>query len=391
MSREPNYEEALAGNLPLPSALVRRNGESVRSALEWQQLRRQELLADFARILYGKIPARPQAIRREILSCDESAIEGTAIRQEIRLHLENNGRHHEIDLLFYRPRSAAGPVPAVVGLNFKGNAACTAESGIRAVRPEGQPGEQAARWQIPMLIANGFAVATAYRGDLFPDRADGRADSVYRLWHEPAELTEANRQLTAISAWAFGCILLKEQLLGDPAVDPQRIWVHGHSRLGKTALWAAANDPGFAGAVSNDSGCCGAALSRRNFGESIEAIPRQFPWWFPAELDRYAGNEEKLPFDQHALLALLAPRPVLVASATEDRWADPRGEFLAAKAAGEVYQLFGGNGLGDSEFPAPEQPIFGQGVGYYLRTGVHDVTAVDWQLVLRFIKRSYEL
>ena len=235
-------------------------------------------------------------------------------------------------------------------------------------------------------------MATATRGDLFPDREDGRADSVFRLFHAPDKLTPENRDLTAISAWAYGYSLLFDLVSGDAAIDSNRIWAHGHSRLGKTALWAAANDLRFAGAVSNDSGCCGAAPCRRNIGETPEFITNTFPWWFRRKFDAYVKRTGELPFDQNWLLALVAPRPLLVASATEDLWADPRGEFLTARQVGEVYALFGSDGLGpNAEWPPPETPLFGDGVGYYLRTGKHDVTPVDWKFVIEFIRLNHHL
>ena len=225
-----------------------------------------------------------------------------------------------------------------------------------------------------------------------PGRPDGRADSVFRLFHAPDKLTPENRDLTAISAWAYGYSLLFDLVSGDAAIDSNRIWAHGHSRLGKTALWAAANDLRFAGAVSNDSGCCGAAPCRRNIGETPEFITNTFPWWFRRKFDAYVKRTGELPFDQNWLLALVAPRPLLVASATEDLWADPRGEFLTARQVGEVYALFGSDGLGpNAEWPPPETPLFGDGVGYYLRTGKHDVTPVDWKFVIEFIRLNHHL
>lgn len=394
MNQDPNYEEAKAGNLPLPPLLERPQGGLVTTATEWNNIRRREIRSDFVRLMYGELPPRLETIRFELRRERSGTLDGAALRREVRIHLGNRGREHFIDALWYLPTRNAGKVPAIVGLNFKGNHACSHEPDLllpdpaHARGPVAARGEQEHRWCFKSLVENGFSVITAAREDLFPDRADGRAESIWRLFHHEAELTPANRDLTAISAWSYGITLLVDLLLSDPAIDGTNIWVHGHSRLGKTALWAAANDLRLAGAISNDSGCCGAAPSRRNFGETLETITRAFPWWFTERLDAYAGREAELPFDQHHLLALVAPRPVLVASATEDLWADPRGEFLSARAAGEVYRLFGSNGIGDAEFPPPDQPVFGDAVGYYRRTGKHDVTPADWEFVMRFIRRN---
>ena len=270
------------------------------------------------------------------------------------------------------------------------NAASTEETDLPPDSTEFKPGQQAHRWQIPMLLDAGVSLLTAPRNSFFRDDADGRRTSIFRLFHPASELTRAHRELTAISAWAWGYSLLFDLAQTAPEIDPRQIWAHGHSRLGKTALWALANDPRFAGVVSNDSGCCGASLTRDRHAEAenLPFITRTFPWWFPDVLDSYAGHEDRLPFDQHWLLALAAPRPLLVASATEDVWADPFNEFRAARAVECVYRLFGARGLGSASFPKPEEPLFGDRVGYYLRTGKHDVTATDWKFVLEFLRRN---
>lgn len=388
-----NYLEAHAGGTELPSPLVLPDGKRLSSAAMWES-RRRELRQTFADFMFGEIPPPPQKITLELRRERTDALDGTAIRREIRIHLENDGKRFFFDMLWYIPKNLSAPCPAIVGLNFPGNPATTDEPDVFENDPAKlkdhalERGVQRERWCFKEMIARGFSMATAARDDLFFDAGDGRRESVYSLFHSPEELTEENRSLTAISAWAWGCIRLREILAADPLIDEKRIWVHGHSRLGKTALWAAANDEKFAGCVSNDSGCCGAAPSRRNFGETIHVITHAFPWWFQKKLDLYAEKPAELPFDQNALLALTAPRPLLVASATEDLWADPYGEFLSTAAADEVWKLYGLGFNGTPEFPLPETPAFGKALGYYLRTGKHAVTATDWKMVTEFIKAN---
>jgi hypothetical protein len=303
-------------------------------------------------------------------------------------------------MLLYVPNAAKRPVPAFLGLNFDGNHAVHPDPGIRLSTAwmddgpgvvehratEAARGTNAAAWPVERILDRGYALATVYYGDVEPDHAEGWKAGVRSRIGPGATGRFAPDDWGAIGAWAWALSRALDVLSKDPDVDGARVAVIGHSRLGKTALWAGARDERFAMVVSNESGEGGAALARRRFGETTERITRVFPHWFAPRYRAYADREDALPVDQHMLLALAAPRPLYVASATEDLWADPKGEFLAAKAAEPVYRLLGRDGLGADTPPSPDRPV-GQTIGYHRRTGKHALTAYDWELFLDFADR----
>jgi hypothetical protein len=361
---EANEDESKVPPYTLPDPLVLADGRKVSDARMWTGERRPELLRLFETHVYGRTPSGGPRPRFEVVKTDPSALGGRATRKDVAIVFGQGAAARRMDLLLYLPNGAKAPAPVFLGLNFQRN--------------------DAVKWPVETIVERGYGVASAYYGDLFPDRADGAADSVLTLF--PAR--QGPEAWGAIGVWAWAMSRALDYLETDRTVDAKRVAVLGHSRIGKAALWAGAQDPRFAIVISNESGCGGAALSKRIYGETVAAITKRFPHWFCANFARYADREAELPVDQHELLALIAPRPLYVASAVEDRWADPRGEFLGALAADPVYRLLGKDGLPARDLPGVDQPVQGT-IGYHVRSGGHDLADYDWRQYIAFADRHF--
>ncbi|TWU56235.1 dienelactone hydrolase family protein [Rubripirellula reticaptiva] len=381
---EFNYDESKVPKYSIPDPLVMQNGDPVTSADQWFDQRRPELLDSFRKLVYGQRPDTQYSLSFATVS-EATILDGTAIGKTITATLQIDDHTFSFPFVLFTPTNAGNDLPAVILIN---NRSFPSVDEVNSKYDSFFP--------VKDLIDRGYAAAAFFTSDVDPDRADGFADGIRGFFAQGKPL--ADDAWRSLSAWGFAASRVLDYLERLPEIDSSRVAVVGHSRGGKTSLWAAAEDPRFAVAYSNHSGCGGAALSRRAFGETVDRITSAFPHWFSPNFAKYAGRENELPIDQHELFSLIAPRPVYVASADEDLWADPRGEYLSLVLSAPVYQLLGKRSIGDeviadsdltnSAYPPPlDHPVIVGQTGYHIGSGGHGLTHVDWKNFLDFFGR----
>ncbi len=396
-------DEAKVPEYKLPDVLTRFNGSKVKSAKTWFKKQRPEILKKFTEEVYGKVPAKLEIQDVKVWETSDEAINGIAVRKQLSLFFKKGDRNLEVNVLMYLPKSEK-KVPVFLAYNFSGNHTVYNDPNIRLTESwvkddpsvgiiNNQVTEQSRatasnRWPVEEIVKSGYGLVTVYYGDIDPDK-DDFSDGIEAFLYEGIQTKPKYDEWGSIAAWAWGLSRVMDYFESDSAVDSKKVAVLGHSRLGKAALWTGATDSRFAMVISNESGCGGAALSKRVFGETVQIINTSFPYWFCGNFKKYNDNEAELPVDQHMLLALIAPRPLYVASAEGDKWADPRGEFLSAKYASAVYELLGNEGLPVKEMPEVNHPVMGT-IGYHIRSGKHDLTLYDWQQYLKFADKYFK-
>jgi len=378
-----NYDEAKVGAYTLPDPLVLQDGRPVRDAETWLRERRPEILRLYETHIYGRVPERAPKAAFEVVQTGEKALEGAAVRKQVVVRFGDNPDGPRVNLTVYLPAQATGPVPVFLHLTFSGNPPATAVAPPAAAQPRARPSESG---PIADILARGYGYATFRYTEIAPDSASAGQSGVIGLALAPGQSKPAADEWGAISAWAWGAGRVLDYFETDKAVDARRVGVIGHSRLGKTALWAGARDPRFALAFSSCAGEMGSSLARRDYGETVDDMAANFPWQFAGNFQRFSGHWNDMPVDAHMLIALIAPRPVFITGGTQDQWADPRGEFLAEVAAGPVYRLLGKKDLGTSELPL-DTPLVTGNLGFHYHTGGHTITALDWKAFLDFADR----
>jgi hypothetical protein len=393
-----NYDEAKAREYDLPPLLVLRNGTPVRTAAQWKAKRRPEILALYRDHMHGhNPPGLPRGLPFTVVEKDDRALGGTARRKQIEVRLSRKPDAPVMHMLLYTPAAARGPVPVFLVLHFNGNWAIVDDPGVRLydtwdrkTRQKVTPAADVKRgtskeWDVPGVLARGYGVAAIYYGDIEPDFEGGAGlpFGVRGLYRAPGQTERTPNEWGAIGAWAWGLSRGLDYLLRDRDVDGKRVVAVGQSRLGKTVLWAGAQDERFAMVIASCSGEGGAALSRRDYGENLDNMTTRYLYQFSESFNRYLKRWSDLPVDAHMLVALHAPRPLLLNTGSEDRWSDPRGEFLAAQAASPVYALFGKKGLADVPQPPLDTPVLND-LAFHEHTGRHAILPTDWKVFLDY-------
>jgi len=364
-----NYEEGKVPSYTLPELLTCSDGQIVTGEKGWNNQRRQELLELFTTQVYGRVPNTPYSKTIKVVTTDPKAMNGAATLKLVDITLTAQSKSLTIRLGLFTPNHVAKPVPAFLLI-------CNRDPKnidfTRTVKSEFWPAEE--------MIARGYAIAAFDNAEVDPDKDDGFQNGIHGL----LDTKRTEESWGTLAAWAWGASRCLDYLITDKDISPDKIAVVGHSRGAKTALWAGATDQRFAMVVCNEAGCGGSSLSRRRYGETVYQINKTFPHWFCTNYRKYNGKEDSLPVDQHMLLALVAPRPLYIASAESDLWGDPRGQYLALYYAVPAYRLFDKSTALQSVMPPLNSPVISGNIAYHIRDGKHNLLLKDWNFFADF-------
>ena len=378
-----NYDETKVRPYTLPDPLVLSDGKPVRDAKTWQEKRRPEILRHYENDIYGRIPANAPRVTWRVAETDAHARDGAATLKRLAGTIGDAADAPVINVKLYTPANAHAPVPVILLVNFGGGPNPPAGR-AGAPPPSGDPPVAAE------ILAKGWGYATVGYQDIQPDRADAWSSGVIGVTLAKSGAAKpAPDEWGTISAWSWGVSRIVDYFESDKAVNAKRIALFGHSRLGKTALWASALDTRIAVAYSSCAGEMGSALARRDWGETVDDMAQNFAWQFAGNFQQWVGRWNEMPVDAHMLIALSAPRPVFITGGTTDQWADPVGEFLSEVAAGPVYRLLGRKDLGVTKVPPLDSPVTGGDLGYHYHTGGHAATPADWSAFLQFLAKYF--
>jgi len=371
-----NYDETTVPKYILPPLLQTTNGKKVKNVTTWEKKRRHEILSLFEENIYGQMPSKFDSLNFNIINEKTDAMDGKAHLKEIQVSVWNKGNSVSFPIVLFIPNKRTKPAPVFLLINNRGK---------RNTDPTRQ--QKSSFWPAEMIIDSGYAIASFHNADIAPDRKETYQNGILKQLF-PEEL-EKDNGIKAIGAWAWAASRVMDYFLTDKDIDAKRIAIVGHSRGGKTALWAAAQDQRFSMVFSSCSGSTGASLARRRYGETISLINKQFGHWFNNNYRNFSNNVDNLPVDQHMLIGLIAPRPVYTTNATQDRWADPYGSFLSLVHAKPIYDLYGAKVILPPSMPKTNSPILNSAIGYHFREGAHDLNVYDWTNFIKFATVNY--
>src|SRR5262245_16716016 len=371
-----NYSEDKVPKYTLPDPLVLASGERVTTPEQWIKKRRPEILKFYQSNIYGRIPDNAPKVTWEVAETDPKARDGVAIMRRVVGRMGEKADRPEMILTVYTPAKFNRPVPVLLNISF----------GF----PVGKGPPKSAFDPVTEVLGRGWAFATIGYGDIQSDRADRWTEGVIGLTLKEGQKHPAPDEWGTVSAWAWGVSRCIDYFESDRSFDPRRVAITGASRLGKTVLWAGAQDERVAAVFSVVPGEMGASLIRRDWGATLDDMAQNVPWQFAGNLQRWVGKWSDLPVDQHMLIALCAPRLVYVNGGRTDQWSDPKGEFLALVAAGPVYRLLGAKDLGVTELPELDRPVTSGSLAFHYHSGGHTAVPADWKAFLDFADRHYK-
>jgi hypothetical protein len=394
-----NYDESKVGDYVLPDPLTANDGTKITTAKAWMSKRRPEIVKLFEEQQYGRAPGKPADLAFEVQDAGTPAFGGKAMRKQVKITFTKDKSGPSIQLLIYTPAAAKKPAPVLLVMGWGANGAAVDDPGVIS-NPVWSPKEKKRNPYVPAaggrgfgrlnvqpLLDAGLGVATFNYGDVDPDDLDAIQGGIRALYLKPGAALPAPDEWGSIAAWGWGISRVIDYMETDKAIDAKRIAIHGVSRLGKTVMWAGAHDTRVAATIASCSGEGGAAVSRRNYGETIAHLtaPTRYPYQFAINYAKWGGFPDKAPMDGNLLVALHAPRPLLLQTGTTDNWSDPKGEFIAAVDAGKVYKLLGKQDLGTDVIPAPNTPIL-HDLSYLMHEGGHGTIPADWPVYIDFLK-----
>ena len=371
-----NYDETMVPKYTLPPLLQTTNGEKVKNVTAWEKKRRQEILSLFEENIYGQTPSKFDSLNFNIINEKTDAMDGKAHLKEIQVSVWNKGNSVSFPIVLFIPNKRTKPAPVFLLINNRGK---------RNTDPTRQ--QKSSFWPAEMIIDSGYAIASFHNADIAPDGKETYQNGILNQLF-PEQL-EKDNGMKAIGSWAWAASRVMDYFLTDKDIDAKKVAIVGHSRGGKTALWAGAQDQRFAMVFNSCSGSTGASLARRKYGETVSLINKQFGHWFNNNYRNFSNNVDSLPVDQHMLIGLIAPRPVYTTNATQDRWADPYGSFLSLVHAKPIYDLYGKKVTLPPSMPKTDSPILNSVIGYHLREGAHDLNVYDWTNFIKFATLNY--